>query len=352
METGTLATEVSVSTKEQIAITQRIGTGVVLGLGTALIAGYLMAGFAMFAQETPATSTTTPSGYARENLEQPPRFVRSWGSQGGGQGQFSGVFHLDTDANGNVFTVEMWNHRVQKFARNGDVLATWGSQGSGNEQFYMPRGIGVDTKNEWVYVADTGNNRIVKYTLDGQWKTTWGTSGSSNGQFNLPYGVGVDPEGNVYVADSGNNRIQKFTADGVYVTQWNDNGLGGTMSFPLDVEGIAGGIYVIDAMNRVERFTPDGTFVLGWGGYGSGEGQLSNPTGISISPRGDIFVADEGNKRIQKFRPDGTFVSQWNGGDQLFGDTKDVAVDAGMFVSVTDLNRIQQFSYAAITPSE
>jgi len=40
-----IQTPVAVSTKLELGIGTRIGTGVVLGLGTAFVASYLMAGF-------------------------------------------------------------------------------------------------------------------------------------------------------------------------------------------------------------------------------------------------------------------------------------------------------------------
>ena len=61
-----------------------------------------------------------------------------------------------------------------------------------------------------VYVVDTFNNRIEKFSSTGTFLTTWGSSGMGNGQLDAPYGVAVDGSGNVYVADTDNNRIQKF----------------------------------------------------------------------------------------------------------------------------------------------
>src|SRR5439155_23590105 len=91
----------------------------------------------------------------------------------------------------------------------GTFLTTWGSAGTGNGQFNAPDGVATDGSGN-VYVVDTFNNRIQKFSSTGTFLTTWGSSGTGNGQFNAPYGVTVDGSGNVYVADTDNNRMQKF----------------------------------------------------------------------------------------------------------------------------------------------
>ncbi|CAH1243911.1 TRIM3 [Branchiostoma lanceolatum] len=48
-----------------------------------------------------------------------------------------------------------------------------------------------------------------------------------------------------------------------------------------------------------------------FGGKGSGNGQFNNPSGVAVSSKGEIFVADSGNQRIQVFTLQGTFVRQF-----------------------------------------
>ena len=47
-----------------------------------------------------------------------------------------------------------------------------------------------------------------------------------------------------------------------------------------------------------------------WGSYGSGDGQLYNPSGIDVY-NNEVFVADRNNNRIQVFEIDGTFKRKW-----------------------------------------
>src|SRR5690606_11963622 len=49
-------------------------------------------------------------------------------------------------------------------------------------------------------------------------------------------------------------------------------------------------------------------------GPGSGQGQLTQPSGIGVSPDGEtIYVLNAGNQRIDVYERDGTFVGVWDG---------------------------------------
>ncbi|MSQ14652.1 MAG: hypothetical protein EXR50_02145 [Dehalococcoidia bacterium] len=159
------------------------------------------------------------------------RFVRKWGSQGGGDGQFNNPAHIAVDRARNVlYVADVNNHRIQKFTTGGTFLTKWGGLSDGpnsNGLFAYPRGVAVDGGGN-VYVADTNSHRIQKFTSEGTFITKWGANpgGSGNGEFNTPTGVAVDSSDNVYVADAGNKRIQKFTSSGTYLGQWGSQGTG------------------------------------------------------------------------------------------------------------------------------
>jgi hypothetical protein len=52
-----------------------------------------------------------------------------WGSLGEGHGEFSGLNDVIT-AGQYVYVPDYENHRIQKFAANGDFIKTWGTGGS------------------------------------------------------------------------------------------------------------------------------------------------------------------------------------------------------------------------------
>ena len=51
-------------------------------------------------------------------------------------------------------------------------------------------------------------------------------------------------------------------------------------------------------------------FNKSWGSLGSGESEFNYPTGIAVSPDGEVYVSDYGNDRIEKFMRNGTYLGQ------------------------------------------
>ena len=90
---------------------------------------------------------------------------------------------------------------LSAFIVNAEVfLFKWGSPGVGEGEFNGPHGIAIDSL-ENVYVVDSFNNRVQKFTSDGTFIREWGSFGTGDGQFNNPIGIEVDSSDNVYVAD-------------------------------------------------------------------------------------------------------------------------------------------------------
>ena len=239
--------------------------------------------------------------------EAPPAYLFQWGSAGNGNGQFNLPYGVATDNAGNVFVVDSYNDRVQKFTSAGVYVTQWGSYGAGNGQFNSgPAGLAVDAAGN-VYVVDQGNYRIQKFSSTGVYQLQWGSPvlGSGNGQFNYPTGVATDAAGNVYVADSGNNRIQKFTGSGGYITQWGGTGSGnGQLDSPSGVAvDTAGNVYVADTNNnRIQKFSSTGVFLTQWGTLGSGNGQFHNSWCLAVdATTGNVYVSDANNNRIEVF---------------------------------------------------
>lgn len=161
--------------------------------------------------------------------------------------------------------------------------------------------------------------------------------------FNMAYGLRVDPQDNVWAIDNGANQVIKFDGDGrvalvlgrkpeaigVRPAQGGGGGRppapgqlpgagtpGSTFNQPSDVAwDKAGNIYITDGMagnvNRVAKFNKDGNFVKQWGSTGDGPGQFKGLKAIAVDAKGDVYVADAGNKRIQVFDGEGTFKREF-----------------------------------------
>jgi DNA-binding beta-propeller fold protein YncE len=84
------------------------------------------------------------------------------------------------------------------------------------------------------------------------------------------------------------------------------------------------------------------------GAQGSGEGELSGPTGLAVDTGGNVYVSDNGNHRVVKFDSSGSFIASWGSGGSGNGEFKGptgLAVDSKGRVYVSDMgnHRIQIF---------
>lgn len=131
---------------------------------------------------------------------------------------------LALDGRGNVYVADQGNHCIRKITPDGQVTTLAGSGTAGyadgtgkSARFNAPEGVAVD-KRGMVYVSDTENNRIRRITPDGVVSTIAGDgqAGFVDGpghlaQFKRPRGLALDPKGGyLYVADRDNRRIRKI----------------------------------------------------------------------------------------------------------------------------------------------
>ncbi|NQV78538.1 MAG: VWA domain-containing protein, partial [Lutibacter sp.] len=67
----------------------------------------------------------------------------------------------DFDSNGNIYSTELYGHKLKKFNSSLSLLSEVGSY-STSSGFYYPYGMHIDD-NDNIYVADFGNNTVRKY---------------------------------------------------------------------------------------------------------------------------------------------------------------------------------------------
>jgi WD40 repeat protein len=196
------------------------------------------------------------------------QLLKKFGTQGSGNGQFSGVRELAIGPNQKLYALDQNNSRVQIFDLEGNFLGKFGSSGSGNGQFSVPYGLAVGNDNK-VYVADKDNHRVQIFDANGNFLSKFGKEGSFDGEFKSPMGLSISPDQKLAVADSGNNRIQIFDANGVYLTKYPYQSWSYTQVSRLAYSS-DGLLYASDEYNqyynsnRIRVYSPEGANIKEW----------------------------------------------------------------------------------------
>jgi DNA-binding beta-propeller fold protein YncE len=195
-----------------------------------------------------------------------------------------------------------------------DGTNVYGMTAGGVPALSDPKNVAVGPDGR-IYVVEGKANRVSVFNPDGTFSSSFGGPGQGDGQFQEPWGIAVAPGGNIYVADTWNHRVEYFDPNGKFLGKWGRLGdaKGSTATEPGVFWGPreiaispAGEVFVTDTGNkRVQVFGLDGTFKRMFGGAGSAAGQFNEEVGLSLDNQGNLWVADTWNNRIQKLSPNG-----------------------------------------------
>jgi len=197
-------------------------------------------------------------------------------------------------------------------------------------------GVTKDSKGHLYVFTRSGNSgpargatasQIFEFDQNYKFVKQWGQDmyGSS-----FAHTVRVDKYDNLWATDEGANMVIKFAPSGLvsmvlgrkpeaidYLERFLQRGekdeerfpvgSAGTFNRPTDVTwDTQDNIFVSDGYgnSRVAKMGKDGTWVKALGTRGAGPNQFNTPHGITSDAKGNIYVADRGNRRIQVFDPD------------------------------------------------
>ena len=163
-------------------------------------------------------------------------YLETWGTTGSGNGQFRLTTHgQSSDADGAIafapdgsfYVADGGNNRIQQFDAQRKFVRTWGSFGTGDGQFTSPKGIATDGKT--VFVADDARGDMQAFDLKGTHLAT----------FAFPFVLfSLMPNGNLLTMD------QEFDPSGKQIASFGVDfqALGGSPS--MAVADKTGNIYV------------------------------------------------------------------------------------------------------------
>ncbi len=303
------------------------------------------------------------------------REIFSEGACGAGGVQTAAPTDLAIDldpAHNDLHVADTGNDRVYVSSSNpSNCLFSFGASGSADGQLDEPRGIAVDSAG-FIYVADTGNQRIQKFdTTFGKgpgdpigFLDVFSDAPGGDGPLGLsdPHGLGSDASDRIYVADTGNQRVVVYDQSGFFVEAFGvkEDGDGkfaaGEFVEPIDVAVCPdlggpspGRIYVLDrGREDFQIFEPldDGAgYLLTSGRSGSGVGEFSQPTGISVDYQCNVYVADTGNDRTQMFDRDGGFLEVIGDGQQNQPEGVAAEDSVGVYVASTGVDSVQEYNW-------
>ncbi len=250
------------------------------------------------------------------------------GLAGAGAGAIAGPQGLTFNASGTqLYVSDGGNNRIDVFSisklSNGFVKAFgWGVldgkaqlescttgckaglAGTGNGQMNAPHGLSFDPSGR-IWVADSSNSRLDIFSAEGTYSATYGKQGAGNGEYSGINDVTLC-NGNMYAADNA-GRVEELSTEGKYVAQFGKAGKE-TGQFAL-ISRIAcnpknNDLYITDKSSaHVVIYTSAGSYVGTFGTAGNGNGQLTNPIGVTISQAGTEYVVDNGNNRLEIWKP-------------------------------------------------
>ncbi len=211
-------------------------------------------------------------------------------------GKPEGVCELN---DGRYVVADTHYHRLVFFDRTGQAVAFLGSLGKEPGQFIYPIKVTTDPAGN-LYVAEYGgNDRVQKFSADLKFLVAMGKNGTENEGLQRASGV-VWHDHKIFVSDAVNNAVKVFSDDGKFLKVLSTPELG--LKLPYDLaSGSTNSLYIIEyGAGRVTRVSFDGTLQGRYGTPGTGPGHFRTPWGIGVNPKGEVFVADTGNRQVIK----------------------------------------------------
>jgi sugar lactone lactonase YvrE len=255
--------------------------------------------------------------------------LSSFGTYGKEPGQMSTAGGIAIATDGLAYVADSDNNRIDVFAPDGSFVRSIGKVLAPSEEcdeddqhcqgknglnsagaLSAPKDVALDSTGN-VFVADSRNNRISVFSTDGTFIRAFGMAVNSDqnsttpdvcttstgcgkgsatggiGALSSPAGIGIDSAGLVYVADTGNYRVDVFSSEGKYIRSVGNE---------------------VSESQKEPDFCRDFPALCPKEMEARKAGAMKLPSDVAVDAKGQVAVADPGNRRIDVFASDGTFV--------------------------------------------
>lgn len=131
-------------------------------------------------------------------------FVKTWGGEGAGPGQFNQPHSIVADARGTLYIADRSNQRIQVFDGEGNYVRETKHPGT-------PCGLCVCRDQKHLMLAHGHTGKIIKLDLHGRVLGATGGQGKGPNRYGEAHFLALNPkETAIYVADTLNWRVQKL----------------------------------------------------------------------------------------------------------------------------------------------
>ncbi|XP_065902733.1 E3 ubiquitin-protein ligase TRIM71-like isoform X2 [Dysidea avara] len=183
----------------------------------------------------------------------------------------------------------------------------------GGKKFQCPYDI-TTTTNDDVVMVDYTNKDVVILNKDMKLIRSFG-QGSGDSKLNNPVGVAVG-HNVIAVSEYDDHVVKKFTLQGDYLSKFGSCGSGdGQFTNPQGLTFNSKGLlYVVDRSNyRIQLFDNNNKFLFKFGSEGFNPGQFQDPCYIALDSSDQVYVTDyDSSGGIIVFNEDGHFIKKIN----------------------------------------
>ncbi len=235
----------------------------------------------------------------------------------------TGVF---VDGQGLIYAADYGKSLVFQFSSDGELLQTFGRPDSplfGRSNPYRPLKVVVDRRGNLYIIGDGTTDGVIQLSPYGDFL---GYYGANEARSNLrlllqrtfftqeqrarlfrnvppsPTNIAIDQKGLIYTVTQGHGQaVKKLDISGANMLP------AGMAHDPLFVDiyiGPIGNIFVLSQNGLIYEFDSEGNLIFIFGGRDSGrqrQGLFSNPSGIAVNSKGEVFVVDRERHNIHVF---------------------------------------------------